>query len=72
VAPGVFAKTSAKTLVVSSPSLKKSGLKRCLSKSKVVKVEVRASSVKRSVYKKYREYFEATNVGKRVKVSYLR
>ena len=72
VAPGVFAKTSAKTLVVSSPSLNKSGLKRCLSKSKVVKVKVQASSVKRSVYKKYREYFEATNVGKRVKVSYLR
>ena len=51
-------KSKCKTLVVKTPHLTKSGLKKSLSKSRVSKVQVSKANLSKSVYKKYKKYFK--------------
>lgn len=67
---GAFSGSKCKTLVVKASTLKKSGLKHCLAKSKVKKVSVSKASVSPSVYKKYKKCFKKAYSGKKVKVRY--
>ena len=59
-----------KTLVVKTPTLTKSGVKKSLSKSKVSKVQVSKKNLSMSKYKKYKKYFKRSNAGKKVRVVY--
>ena len=66
----VLSGAKAKTLVVKSPHLTKSGLKNSLRYSKVAKVKVAKLRVSKTAYKKYRIYFKKANTGKKVHLSY--